>query len=80
MAAAYNPKSMKNLTLQLPDELESELAELSRREHRPADELAVDLLTGSLRAGRFRELRTESLEALGSDAAPSDQRAFDEIP
>jgi predicted transcriptional regulator len=70
---------MKDLTLQLPDELESELAEISRREHRPPGEVALDLLAGSVRARRFQQLRRESLEALGPDAAPTDQQAFDEI-
>jgi len=70
---------MKNLTLQLPDELESELEEISRREQRPADEVALSLLERSVRANRFRELRRESLEALGPDAAKTDREAFDQI-
>jgi predicted transcriptional regulator len=70
---------MKDLTLKLPDDLEIQLDELSRQQHRPADEIAVDLLLGSLRASRFCELRRESLEALGTHVASTDQEAFDEI-
>lgn len=71
--------SMKSLTLKLPDELQRELEEIGRREQRPADEVAVSLLERSVRANRFRQLRRESLEALGPDAARTNREAFDEI-
>ncbi len=70
---------MKTLTVNLPDALESELEEISRREQCPADEVALRLLERGVRASRFRELRRESLDALGPEAAETDREAFDAI-
>ena len=70
---------MKDLTLQLPDDLRSELEEISRREKRPAEEVAVSLLERGVRADRFRELRRQTLEALGPDAPSTDREVLDQI-
>jgi len=75
----YNPTGMKDLTLQLPDELRRALEEIGRREQRPTAEVAVSLLESSLRAEEFRDLRRETLDALGPEAADTDREALDQI-
>jgi len=75
----YNGDVMKNLTLQLTDDLRRELDEISRREQRSTEDVAVSMLERSLRVNRFRGLRQRTLEALGSEALRTDQDAIDEI-
>lgn len=69
----------RSITIQLPDESGEALDELSRREQRSAEELAINLVERGLRVRRFRELRKETLERLGRDAPRDDQAALDEI-
>lgn len=75
----YNGDVMKNLTLQLTDDLRRELDEISRREQRSTEDVAVSMLERSLRVNRFRGLRQRTLEALGSEAPRTDRDALDEI-
>jgi len=75
----YADIAMRNLTLQMTDDLRRELDEISRRERRPTGDVAVSMLERSLRVNRFRGLRQRTLEALGSEAPRTDRDALDEI-
>jgi predicted transcriptional regulator len=54
---------MKALTINLPDDVERRLQEVSQREHRSPEETACDILRRRLLLDRFHELCRES-EAL----------------
>jgi len=70
---------MKNLTLRPSDDLRRELDQISRREQRTTEDVAVIMLERSLRVNRFRGLRQRTLEAFGPDAPRSDRDALDQI-
>lgn len=52
--------SMKSLTINLPDDLEQRLQEVSRREHRSPEDTACEILRRRLILDRFHDLCRES--------------------
>ena len=58
---------MKTITVQLPDQLEQRLQELSSRQQKPLEETAADILRRRLLLDRFHDLCRES-EALAKAA------------
>ncbi len=69
---------MTRITLELSDELGRSLDELSRRCHRPVDDLVRDLLRRALAVEQFQELRQRNLQRLGQDAPATDAQAFEQ--
>ena len=51
---------MKSLTIQLPDDLERKLQELSQRERRSPEDTVCDILRKRLLLDRFHDLCRES--------------------
>jgi plasmid stability protein len=63
---------MKALTINLPEGLEQKLREVSRREHRSAEETICEILRRRLLLDRFRDLCRES-EVLAKAAGFKDE-------
>ena len=68
---------MSQLTLNLPEKLAAELAEVSRQDQRAADELAIEFVKRGLAVRRFRAARDGILDSLGDRAPKNDEAAFD---
>ena len=55
----YNNGVMSNLTIQLPDSLRASLDEIGRRQHRPVEEVARQMIEKALFLDRLRQMRQE---------------------
>jgi plasmid stability protein len=58
---------MKTLTINLPDDMEQRLQEVSQREHRSLEETACDILRRRLLLDKFHDIYPES-ERLAREA------------
>jgi len=50
---------MSSMTVQLPDELRAALEEIGRRQDRPAEEIAREIIEKALFLERFDQMRAE---------------------
>jgi len=70
---------MKNITVQLSDDLEQQLQELSTRQRKPVEQAVTDILRQRLMADRFRELCRESQAMARAAGYTSEDQILREI-
>ena len=70
---------MGTLTIRIDDELDKDLEQLARAQHRTKSDLARDMLRKRIAVERFRELRRKALPLAESAGYVSDEDIFREI-
>jgi predicted transcriptional regulator len=70
---------MGTLTIRLDDELEKDLAQLARSQHRTKSDLAREMLRKRIAVERFRELRRKALPLAEAAGYVSDEDIFRDI-
>ena len=70
---------MGTLTIRLDDELEKDLEELAKSQHRTKSDLARDMLRKRIAVERFRALRRKALPLAEAAGYVSDEDIFRDI-
>lgn len=70
---------MGTLTIRIDDELDKDLEQLARTQHRTKSDLARDMLRKRIAVERFRELRRKALPLAEAAGYVSDEDIFREI-
>ena len=70
---------MGTLTIRIDDELENDLEQLAKRQHRTKSDLARDMLRKRVAVERFRELRRKALPLAEAAGYLSDEDVFRDI-
>jgi predicted transcriptional regulator len=70
---------MGTLTIRLDDELEKDLDELAKSQHRTKSELAREMLRKLIAVERFRELRRKALPLAEAAGYVTDDDVFHDI-
>jgi len=70
---------MGTLTIRIDDELENNLDELAKRQHRTKSDLAREMLRKNVAVERFRELRRKALPLAEAAGYLSDDDVFRDI-
>jgi predicted transcriptional regulator len=70
---------MGTLTIRLDDELEQDLEQLAKSQHRTKSDLAREMLRKSIAVERFRELRRKALPLAEAAGYVSDEDVFRDI-
>jgi predicted transcriptional regulator len=70
---------MGTLTIRLDDELEKDLDQLAKSQHRTKSDLARDMLRKRIAVERFRELQRKALPLAEAAGYVSDEDVFRDI-
>jgi predicted transcriptional regulator len=70
---------MGTLTIRIDDELENDLEQLAKSQHRTKSELAREMLRKRVAVERFRELRRKALPLAEAAGYLSDEDVFRDI-
>jgi predicted transcriptional regulator len=70
---------MGTLTIRLDDELEKDLEQLAKSQHRTKSDLAREMLRKRIAVERFRELRRKALPLAEAAGYVSDEDVFRDI-
>jgi predicted transcriptional regulator len=70
---------MGTLTIRIDDDLEKDLDELAKRQHRTKSDLAREMLRKNVAVERFRELRRRALPLAEAAGYISDDDVFRDI-
>ena len=70
---------MGTLTIRLDDELEKDLDQLAKNQHRTKSDLAREMLRRRIAVERFREVRCEALPLAEAAGYVSDEDVFRDI-
>ena len=70
---------MGTLTIRLDDELEKDLEQLAKSQHRTKSDLAREMLRKRISVERFRELRRKALPLAEAAGYVSDEDVFRDI-
>jgi len=70
---------MGTLTIRLDDELEKDLDQLAKSQHRTKSDLAREMLRKRIAVERFRELRRRALPLAEAAGYVSDEDVFHDI-
>jgi predicted transcriptional regulator len=70
---------MGTLTIRIDDELDKNLEQLAKAQHRTKSDLARDMLRKRIAVERFRELRRKALPLAEAAGYVSDEDIFREI-
>ncbi len=70
---------MGTLTIRIDDELEKDLEQLARSQHRTKSDLAREMLRKRIAVERFRELRRKALPLAEAAGYLSDEEIFRDI-
>jgi predicted transcriptional regulator len=71
--------NMGTLTIRLDDELEKDLDQLAKSQHRTKSDLAREMLRKRIAVERFRELRRKALPLAEAAGYVSDEDVFRDI-
>jgi len=69
----------KIITVRIPDELENELARMSKEQDRPVSSLVRDSLKRYIRIYRFRQLREKLLPFAEAQGLLTDEDIYEKI-
>jgi predicted transcriptional regulator len=67
---------MATLTIRLPDEMKSELDEVSREEHKAVSDIAMEVLQRYLAVRKFRSIRNKVLPFTDTQGLLTDKDVF----